>query len=86
MTAFPSVGCTRRGLLLGLGAATTSALTASCSSDTSMGLAAQSIGSAFAGGGAAYPRTRAEVDASPYSQLGMRFGSSGRGILALYEK
>lgn len=34
----------------------------------------------------AYPRTRAEVDALPYAQLGVRIGESQRGIMVLAEQ
>lgn len=81
MTAIPHSGVTRRALLLGSG----SMLLAGCDQTPTLSLVKDSFSVAFPNA-SDYPRTREQVDALPYAQLGVRIGSGGRGIMVLSEK
>ena len=81
MTAIPYSGVTRRRLLLG----SASVLLAGCDSTPSLSLVKDSFSVAFPDS-SAYPRSREQVDAQPYAQLGVRIGGGARGIMVLSEK
>lgn len=71
----------RRSLLAALGLGTLSA----CGATPTLDLAADALKLAFSGS-SAYPRTRDEVEALPYAQLGIRQGNGPRGILVLADR
>lgn len=74
----PAPNALRRSLVLGgIGL-----LTSACSPTSTMGMLRDTLASALSDN-AAYPRTRAQVEALPYAQLGIRIGTSERGILVL---
>lgn len=60
-------------------------LLAGCSSTPTLDMARQALGASFSSS-KSYPRSRAEVDALPYAQLGVRQGKAAPGILVLTEK
>ncbi|WP_428313212.1 YjbF family lipoprotein [Hydrocarboniphaga sp.] len=72
---------TRRKLL----AAAAAAVASGCSQTPTLQLVKDSF-SLVGPQGSAYPRTREQVDALPYAQLGVRIGSGARGIMVLAEK
>ncbi len=69
----------RRNLL----AAGATVLLGGCSNLGTLDLLSQTFGEIDKGKGADYPRTREEVDALPYAQLGVSRGEGPRAILAL---
>jgi hypothetical protein len=72
---------TRRKLLVAAGAA----VATGCSQTPTLQLVKDSF-SLVGPSGSAYPRTREQVDATPYAQLGVRIGNGARGIMVLAEK
>ncbi|MDB5968947.1 MAG: hypothetical protein JWQ90_1397 [Hydrocarboniphaga sp.] len=72
---------TRRSFLVAAG----TAAVAGCSQTPSLQLVKDSF-SLVGPSGSAYPRSRAQVEAAPYAQLGVRIGNGSRGIMVLAEK
>lgn len=73
----PCIG--RRSLL----AAGASLLLAGCANTGTLGLARQTFALVGKGKGADYPRTRQEIEALPYAQLGLARGDGPRAVLVL---
>ncbi len=81
MTNSASATMSRRQLLIALGGAGL----AGCAQTPSLNLIGETMSATMRSSGG-YPRTRAEVDALPYAQMGIRLGTRGdHGILVLSE-
>ncbi len=72
--------CVARRNLLAAGAGL---LLAGCSNTGTLGLARQTFAMVGKGKGAEYPRTRQEIEALPYAQLGLARGEGPRAVLVL---